>query len=162
MYDSDERPEEQPDWWETSDTEPAAEPAFDYRIWPPEPGGPAARRDDHLRRVARLTWRAVQLSAVAAAAFVVLFVRGGSAQTTSSQSVVRPAGTVTPPAATPAPAPPHPRSGASAAPRPGHGAASPRPAAKVPATLAPPPAPPSVSPSPEPEHSTSSGSHSGG
>jgi hypothetical protein len=155
-------PGEHPDRPDFSDTQPG-EPVFDYSIWPPEP---EAARDENLRRLGRLTWRAALLSAVGAAAFAALFVRSAPAHTTAtSQNVVRPAGTLTPPTPTPTPTPSprHPRhkargrgaDDAAPAPTPG-GAATSSP------TLAPPTTPPAPSPSPSPAQSTSSGSHSGG
>jgi len=157
----DYEPREHQDWPELSDTQPG-EPVFDYSIWPPEP---EAARDENLRRLGRLTWRATLLSAMGAAAFAVLFVRSAPAHTTAtSQNVVRPASTLAPPAATPAPSPRHPRHKArgrgadDAAPAPTPGAA----VAPSSPTLAPPPTPPAPSPSPSPAQSTSSGSHSGG
>ena len=175
-YDYDPRdygyePREHPDRSDFSDTRPG-EPVIDYSIWPPEALYPEEARDESLRRLGRLTWRAALLSAVGAAAFAVLFVRSAPADTTStSQNVVRPAGTLTPPTATstptatPTPSPRHPRHKArgrgadDAAPAPtpvGAATSTPTP------TLAPPPAPPAPSPSPSPVQSTSSGSHSGG
>jgi len=142
----DYEPREHPDWSEFSDTQPG-EPVIDYSIWPPEPPEPEAARDNSRRRMARLAWRVALLSAMGAAAFVILFVRSAPGQTT--QSVVRPPASA---AATPAPSPQHPR--ASAALRPGHRAAAPKPAAQASPTLAPPPA----NPAPEPEDS---GGHSG-
>jgi hypothetical protein len=157
-------PGERPGRPDFSDTQPG-EPVFDYSIWPPEP---EAARDENLRRLGRLTWRAALLSAVGAAAFAVLFVRSAPAHTTAtSQNVERPASTLTPPTATPTatptPSPRHPRhkargrgaDDAALAPTPG-GAATSSP------TLAPPATPPAPSPSPSPAQSTSSGSHSGG
>ena len=119
---------------------------IDYSIWPPEPPEPEAARDQSRRRLARLAWRTALLSAVGAAAFVILFVRGAPGQT--SQSVVSPS------APAPAPSSRHQPPRASAALRPGHRAAAPKPAAQASPTLAPPPA----NPTPEPEDS---GGHSG-
>jgi hypothetical protein len=157
--------DEQQDWAGFSDTSPLGEPVIDYHIWPPEP---EAVRDQNLRRLGRLTWRATQLSAVAAAAFVVLFVRSAPAQTTTSQTVARPAGTLTP-TLTPTPSvrPAHHRARAAGsddpAPSPAADAAAARgSAAPAAPTLAPPATPPAPSPSPSPAQSTSSGSHSGG
>jgi hypothetical protein len=169
-YDYDPRnygyePHEHPDRSDFSDTRPG-EPVIDYRIWPPEAPYPEEARDESLRRLGRLTWRAALLSAVGAAAFAVLFVRSAPAHTTAtSQNVVRPAGTLAPPTAppTPTPSPQHPRHKArgrgadDAAPTPTPGSA-----ATSSATLAPPTTPPAPSPSPSPAQSTSSGSHSGG
>jgi len=157
--------DEQQDWTGFSDTGPLGEPVIDYRIWPREP---EAVRDENLRRLARLTWRATQLSAVAAVAFVVLFVRSAPASVTTSQDAARPAGVLTPPPS-PLPSRRHPHHGAGAAgsddpapsAAPGSAAARGRAAPAAP-TLAPPATPPAPSPSPSPAQSTSSGSHSGG
>jgi hypothetical protein len=176
-YDYDPRdygyePGEQPDRSEFSDTQPG-EPVIDYSIWPPEALYPEEARDESLRRLGRLTWRAALLSAVGAAAFAVLFVRSAPAHTTAtSQNVVRPAGTLTPTATatpTPTPSPRHRRHKARgkgaevAAPTPTPGAA-PAPSVTAPSTptLAPPTTPPAPSPSPSPAQSTSSGSPSPG
>ena len=156
--------DEPADWPEFSDTQPG-EPVYDYGIWPPDP---EAVRDENLRRLGRLTWRAALLSAVGAAAFAILFVRSAPAHTTAtSQNVVRPAGTL--PAATPTPSPRHRRHKArargtdDAAPAPTPGAAvAPSGTAPSSPTLAPPTTPPAPSPSPSPAQSTSSGSPSGG
>ena len=144
----DYEPREHPDWSEFSDTQPG-EPVIDYSIWPPEPPEPEAARDNSRRRMARLAWRVALLSAMGAAAFVILFVRSSPAQT--GQRVVSPPA---PAAATRAPSPRQQRPRASAALRPGHRAAAPKPAAQASPTLAPPPA----GPAPEPENS---GGHSG-
>src|SRR6516165_5663791 len=150
-----------------SDTQPG-EPAIDYSIWPPEALYPEEARDENLRRLGRLTWRAALLSAVGAAAFAVLFVRSAPAHTTAtSQNVVRPAGTLTP-TAIPTPSPRHRRHKArgkgaeAAAPAPTPGASG-APSGTAPSTptLAPPTTPPAPSPSPSPAQSTSSGSPSG-
>jgi hypothetical protein len=164
---------EEPDWPEFSDTDPASEPVIDYTIWPPEPLEPEAARDENLRRLGKLTWRAVQLSAVAAAGFAVLFVRTAPAPVATSQDVARPAGTVAPPPSptpTPSPSPRHARHQGRG--KDDHPAPTPAPDTAVapgttaPAspspTLAPPTTPPAPSPSPSPAQSTSSGSHSGG
>jgi len=160
--------DESADWPEFSDTQPG-EPVFDYGIWPPDP---EAVRDENLRRLGRLTWRATLLSAVGAAAFAILFVRSAPAHTTAtSQNVVRPAGTLTPPAATPTPSPRHRRhkartrgtDGPAPTPTPGAAVAPSGAAPSSPSpTLAPPTTPPAPSPSPSPAQSTSSGSPSGG
>jgi hypothetical protein len=157
--------DEQQDWSGSSDTDLLGEPVIDYRIRPPEP---EAVRDQNLRRLARLTWRTAQLSAVAAAAFVVLFVRSAPAPVATSQDAARPAGLLTPPPS-PAPSLRHPHHGARArgsddpAPSPAPDAAAARGhAATAAPTLAPPTTPPAPSPSPSPAQSTSSGSHSGG
>jgi hypothetical protein len=164
-----------PDEPEFSDTDPVDEPIIDYSIWPSEPLYSEEARDESLRRLGKLTWRAIQLSAVAAAGFAVLFVRTAPAPVATSQDVARPAGTVTaPPSPTPSPTPsarhPHHRARARAgnpAPSPApdaslapgtHAPGSPSPSP----TLTPPTTPPAPSPSPSPAQSTSSGSHSGG
>src|SRR5215472_10007017 len=134
--------DEPADWPEFSDTQPG-EPVFDYGIWPPDPEDV---RDENLRRLGRLTWRTALLSAVGTAAFAVLFVRSAPAHTAATtQNVVRPAGTATPHAATPAPRRRHPRHKArargtgDAAPTPTPGAAvAPSGAAPSSPTLAPP------------------------
>src|SRR6516162_9259089 len=94
--------DESADWPEFSDTQPG-EPAFDYGIWPADP---EATRDESLRRLGRLTWRATLLSAVGAAGFAVLFVRTAPAPVAASQDVARPADTVAPPPS-PTPSPQH-------------------------------------------------------
>src|SRR3981081_3883127 len=115
---------------------------------------PGAARDDGMRRLSRLTWRATQLSAITAVAFATLFARTANAHTTATANpVVRP-----PPHPSPSPtrSPVHKKrrlrhhhAGAAAAPAstptptPTSGAAPP--AAPTPApthTLAPPPTPP--------------------
>ena len=164
---------EEPDWPEFNETDPTGEPVIDYGIWAPEPYEPEATRDESLRRLGRLTWRATLLSAVGAAGFAVLFVRTAPAPVATSQDVARPADTVAPPPS-PTPSPQHRRHRARS--RAGTPAPSPAPDAAVapgttapaspspssPPTLAPPTTPPAPSPSPSPAQSTSSGSHSGG
>jgi len=138
---------------------------------------PAATRDGGLRRLSRLTWRTTQLSAVAAAAFAILFARTAPTQATSSQTAAKSTGaqssakaTVTPspassthkPAKTVATAaptrPPAPAQASAAAPAPQPSSA----AAPPPPTLAPPTHAPAPAPSPSAVQSTSSGTHSGG
>jgi hypothetical protein len=170
-YEADEQPDG-PEFADTADTAYAGEPVIDYSIWPPEPPYPEEARDESLRRLGKLTWRAVQLSAVAAAGFAILFVRTAPAPVTTSQNVARPASTLAPPTSpTPSPTPsaqhPHHRArGRGAddpAPSPAPDAAvAPGSAAPASPTLAPPTTPPAPSPSPSPAQSTSSGSHSGG
>ena len=65
--------DEPSDWTGFDDTNPLDEPVIDYSIWPPEPPDPEEARDENLRRLGKLTWRATLLSAVAAAGFAVLF-----------------------------------------------------------------------------------------
>jgi hypothetical protein len=157
--------DEEPEWTGFDDTGPLDEPVIDYSIWPPEPPDPEEARDESLRRLGKLTWRAIQLSAVAAAGFAVLFVRTAPAPVTTSQNVARPASTLAPPPSpTPSARHPHHRARARGADDP---APSPAPDAAVTPgsaapTLAPPTTPPAPSPSPSPAQSTSSGSHSGG
>src|ERR1035441_1713039 len=140
-----------------------------------EPNPAATDRDNGLRRLSRLTWRSAQLSALAAAAFAILFARTAPTHSTSSQAPVQPAHS--------------PFSATTAAPRPvsstGQAASAAattgattgvaptaQPSAAVPAskpssapapppTLAPPATPPAPAPAPNPVQSTSSGSHTG-
>jgi len=171
-----------PDWPATGpsrrDITPPSDPTLRFG---PETGHADGRsRADGLRRLSRLTWRTTQLSAVAAAAFAVLFARSAPAQTASGQTQARPSST---PSSTPAhaasPTPtvrhknPHNKHkarharvsqaaaqpSASAAAQPSGAAAQPSSAAP---TLAPPMTPPAAAPSPSPVQSTSSGTHSGG
>jgi hypothetical protein len=162
---------DEPDWPEFSDTDPADEPIIDYSIWPAEPIYPEEARDESMRRLGKLTWRAIQLSAVAAAGFAILFVRTAHTPVATTQDVARPAGTVAPPPSPtpmPTPSPRHPRHkgrGTDDHPTPSPApdvAATPASAAPAAPTLAPPTTPPAPSPSPSPAQSTSSGSHPGG
>ena len=57
---------------------------------PPEPATEAARAAG-LRRLSRLTWRAIQLSAVTAVGFATLFARAAPAQNTASDGTAPPA-----------------------------------------------------------------------
>src|SRR5260370_40169150 len=66
---------------------------------------PAATRDGGLRRLSRLTWRTTQLSAVAAAAFAILFARTAPPQATSSQTTAKSAGSRSSATATVTPSP---------------------------------------------------------
>ena len=166
--------DEPSDWTGLDDTNPLDEPVIDYSIWPPEPPDPEEARDENLRRLGKLTWRAIQLSAVAAAGFAILFVRTAHTPVATTQDVARPAGTVAPPpSATPTPSPRHPRHKGrgrddNPAPSPAPdvaaapGTTAPGTTAPASPTLAPPTTPPAPSPSPSPAQSTSSGSHSGG
>jgi len=136
---------------------------------------PGAARDDGLRRLSRLTWRATQLSAITAVAFATLFARAAGAHTTTAvKPVVRPTAHATP-SSNPSPSPSrvaahkkrkhrparHPAAAA------GSSSSSPTtappsssaPAAPPPSptqTVAPPPAPPA--PAPAPSHTSSGGS----
>ena len=143
------------------------------------PGDPARRLDDPggssraegLRRLSKLTWRTTQLSAIAAAAFAVLFARGAPAHTASSQTAVKPSPAASPTRTpSPSPSPTHTHR-AAARKKKAHKAppsAPPPPAAAQPSapppspTLAPPSAPPAPAPAPSPVQTTSSGSTGGG
>ncbi|HEY8047082.1 MAG TPA: hypothetical protein VIF35_22675 [Streptosporangiaceae bacterium] len=142
-------------------------PAGDRR--PPGPDG--GSRADGLRRLSRLTWRATQLSAIAAAAFAVLFARSAPAHSASSQTAVRPSTAATPTASpTPTPTPTHTHRAARKPKRhkappstpPSSAAAQPASAPPPSPTLAPPSTPPAPAPTPSPVQSTSSGSTGGG
>lgn len=132
-----------------------------------------AGRDEGLRRLSRLTWRTTQLSAIAAAAFAVLFVRSAPAQTASRVPVTPPSGTPSPTAeaTTPAPSPTvshavtrRPRAHRATAARPAAPAAASTAAAPPSAapTLAPPSTPPAPAPQPSPVQTISSGTTGGG
>ena len=71
----------------------------DTSEFPAEP--PGAARAAGLRRLSRLTWRATQLSAVAAVGFAALFARTAPAQKAASDTATAPAATVSPTAASP-------------------------------------------------------------
>lgn len=133
-----------------------------YQDYPPgydEPVGEA--RAQGLRRLSRLTWRATQLSALAAAGFAAIFAHTTHAQTTSSTAPAKPSLK----ASTPAPSPTktkkhhhHPKPSAlpTSGTHTGSGATASSP------TLAPPttaPSPPPPSPTPTP---TTASSGSGG
>jgi hypothetical protein len=81
---------------------------YDGRDWDPdylalfdEPAGEARRQG--LRRLSKLTWRATQLSAVAAVGFAALFGHTAHAQTVSTPAPAKPS--VKPVTASPAPSP---------------------------------------------------------
>ena len=146
----------------------------DYATRYDEPAGEA--RAAGLKRLSKLTWRATQLSAVAAVGFAALFAHAAHATTVSGTAPAKPS---TKPSATPTPSPSatkkkhHPPRAAAASPAAatggstsgstgtstgssGSGGSTPAP------TLAPPttaPAPPP--PSPAPTQTTSSGSGGG-
>jgi hypothetical protein len=128
-----------------------------------EPAG--GSRSQGLRRLSRLTWRTTQLSAIAAAAFAVLFARSAPAHTASSQTVVKPPATASP-TASPTPTSTHAARKHKARKTPPSAQASPaatQPAAPPPSpTLAPPSTPPAPTPAASPVQSTSSGSTGGG
>ena len=127
-----------------------------------EPAGDARRRG--LRRLSKLTWRAAQLSAIAAVGFGAVFAHTAHAQTVSSPAPAEPAARP----AMPLPGPDH---GQAHRTRHHDGEAEPvtagdqDPPAAAP-TLAPPATPPApaaatpapAQPAPAPAHTTSSGS----
>lgn len=136
--------------------------------WPD--GMTGGSRAHGLRRLSRLTWRTTQLSAIAAAAFAVLFARSAPAHTASSQTAVKPS-TAASPTHAPTPAPTHTHRAAArkhkahkAPPSTQASPAATQPAAAPPPspTLAPPSTPPAPAPAPSPVQSTSSGSTGGG
>jgi hypothetical protein len=159
------------DWPAISPARPGIHPSSEHtlRLGPDTGSQPGGRsRADGLRRLSRLTWRSTQLSAIAAAAFAILFARSAPAQTASSEHPVRLPSTAAP-AVAPAPAAKH-----TAAHHKHHTHRAPvnrpatqpssavaQPATAAP-TLAPPTTPPAAAPSPSPVQSTSSGTHSGG
>jgi hypothetical protein len=125
-----------------------------------------------LRRLSRLTWRTTQLSAIAAAAFAVLFARSAPVHTASSQTAVKPSTAVARTASpSPSPSPTHTHRAAARKPK-AHktppstpqspAAAQPSSAPPPSPTLAPPSTPPAPAPTPSPVQSTSSGSTGGG
>jgi hypothetical protein len=145
------------------------------------PHTPGAARDDGLRRLSRLTWRATQLSAITAVGFVAVFARTASAHTVSApEPAVRPSPHATPsprpsqtkslahhgkhrlrshaaaPGSTPTPGS-APTSGSTPAPTAGT-TPPPAPAPTHTTAPAPPPTTPAPAPAPSPTHTTSSGS----
>jgi hypothetical protein len=147
------------------------------------PHTPGAARDDGLRRLSRLTWRATQLSAITAVGFVAVFARTASAHTVSApEPAVRPSPHATPsprpsqtkslahhgkhrlrshaaaaaPGSTPTPGS-APTSGSTPAPTAGT-TSPPAPAPTHTTAPAPPPTTPAPAPAPSPTHTTSSGS----
>jgi translation initiation factor IF-2 len=159
------RPEQE--WPGNSTSRPGISPPGDPTLRLDDPG--SSSRTEGLRRLSRLTWRTTQLSAIAAAAFAVLFARSAPAHTASSQTAVRPSPAASP-TRTPSPAPMHShraaarkkkarKAPASAAPSP----AAAQPSAPPPSpTLAPPSTPPAPAPAPSPVQTTSRGSTGGG
>ena len=148
----DSYPPHQPDqeWPGHSMSRPGISPPGDPARRLDDPGG--SSRAEGLRRLSKLTWRTTQLSAIAAAAFAVLFARGAPAHTASSQTAVKPSPAASPThTPTPTPSPTH---------------THPAPARKKKAppspTLAPPSAPPAPAPAPSPVQTISSGSTGGG
>jgi hypothetical protein len=158
----------------------AAEPVSRVTMQLDEPEG--SSRTSGLRRLSRLTWRTTQLSAVAAAAFAVLFARSAPAQTASSQAAA-PAKAPASASPTPAHTSGYPRGKVTAARKPRHRAvtkaaahpaataqpSTPPPAAPTPTPTptrssapAPPTTAPAPAPSPTPVHTTSSPSPTGG
>ena len=103
----DRYPPHRPDqeWPGNSTSRPGISPPGDPTLRPDDPGG--SSRTEGLRRLSRLTWRTTQLSAIAAAAFAVLFARSAPAHTASSQTAVKPSPAASP-THTPSPSPsPH-------------------------------------------------------
>lgn len=166
--------------------EPPTQPGGPGGPWEPmRPQPPARRRADPyddfaarideaagetraagLRRLSKLTWRAIQLSALATVGFVTLFARSAPAQTVTSQ--VRPAPSVKAATASPSPSPTRKKKNHHPKPRSPSVSSTPGtapPAAPAPSpTLAPPataPAAPPPAPTPAPVQTTSSGSHGG-
>ncbi len=140
-----------------------------------EPNPAATDRDNGLRRLSRLTRRSAQLSALAAAAFGILFARTAPTHSASNQAPVQPAHSPfsttkaaprpmssTGPAATAGITTGATTGGAAPAAQPAAvPAAKPSSAPAPPPTLAPPTTPPAPAPAPSPVQSTSSGSHTG-
>jgi hypothetical protein len=159
---------------------------YDGRDWDPdypalfdEPAGEARRQG--LRRLSKLTWRATQLSAIAAVGFAALFAHTAHAQTVSTPAPAKPS--VKPVTASPAPSPSPTRKKkrhhkAPAAANPGSQAGSGSSvgsgssgsssssagssAGAAPALAPPTTAPAAPPPSPAPTQTTSSGSTGGG
>ena len=165
----DRYPPHRPDqeWPGDSTSRPGISPPGDPTLRLDDPGG--SSRTEGLRRLSRLTWRTTQLSAIAAAAFAVLFARSAPAHTASSQTAVKPSPAASP-THTPSPTPTHTHR-AAARKKKAHKApasAPPSPAAAQPSapppspTLAPPSTPPAPAPAPSPVQTTSSGSTGGG
>src|SRR5438445_11438292 len=92
------------EWPAISQSRPRTLPRSDPTLRLDDPAG--SSRAHGLRRLSRLTWRTTQLSAIAAAAFAVLFARSAPAHTASSQTAVKPSPTASAP---PSPPPAHPR-----------------------------------------------------
>lgn len=152
------------EWPGASPSRPDIPPLSDPTLRFDEPAG--GSRSQGLRRLSRLTWRTTQLSAIAAAAFAVLFARSAPAHTASSQTVVKPSAAASP-TASPTPTATHAARKHKARKAPPSTQASPaatQPAAAPPPspTLAPPSTPPAPAPAPSPVQSVSSGSTGGG
>jgi hypothetical protein len=135
------------------------DPRGGYPAWP---GHPAyATRNDGLRRLSKLTWRAAEVSAVVAVGFVALFFRTGhsTAKQVSASHSIKPSvhAAATHPAHKPHKKRRHHHRAALAPP-----AAAPAPAAPAPAAPAAAPAPPAPPPPPPPPVTTSGGSGGGG
>ena len=165
----DRYPPHRPDqeWPGDSTSQPGISPPGEPTLRLDDPGG--SSRTEGLRRLSRLTWRTTQLSAIAAAAFAVLFARSAPAHTVSSQTAVKPSPAASP-THTPSPTPTHSHRAAARKKkaRKAPPSAPPSPAAAQPSapppspTLAPPSAPPAPAPAPSPVQTTSSGSTGGG
>lgn len=152
------------EWPGASPSRPEIPPPSDPTLRFDEPAG--GSRSHGLRRLSRLTWRTTQLSAIAAAAFAVLFARSAPVHTASSQTTVKPSVAATP---TPAPTRTHAHTAKKHKARKAPASTQATPAATQPAaapppspTLAPPSTPPAPAPAPSPVQSTSSGSTGGG
>lgn len=157
------------EWPGGSTSQPGISPPGDPTLRLDDPGG--SSRTEGLRRLSRLTWRTTQLSAIAAAAFAVLFARSAPAHTVSSQTAVKPSPAASPthtPSPTPTPthshrAAPRKKKAHRAPPSAPSSPAAAQPSAPPPSpTLAPPSAPPAPAPAPNPVQTTSSGSTGGG
>jgi hypothetical protein len=137
------------------------DPRAGYPGWP---GHPAyAARNDGLRRLSKLTWRAAEVSAVIAVGFVALFARTthSTAKQASAQHSIKPSihAAATHPAHKPHKKKHHHRHRAPALAPPAAAPAPPPPAPAAPAAPAAAPAPP---PPPPPPVTTSGGSGGGG
>ena len=149
-------------WPGVSSPRPEIPPSSDPTLRFDEAAGDS--RGHGLRRLSRLTWRTTQLSAIAAAAFAVLFARSAPVHTASSQTAVKPSAAATP-TSTPTHKPAARKHKAHKAPASTQASpAATQPAAAPPPspTLAPPSTPPAPAPAPSPVQSTSSGSTGGG
>jgi hypothetical protein len=162
-------PDQVPDHYPTGSWYPDYPDGYD------EPAGEA--RGLGLRRLSKLTWRATQLSAVAAVGFAALFAHTAHSYAASTTTHLKP--TAKPTTASPSPSPSatkkhhkhhhHGAAAAAAAPTAGGGSAGAAGAAapsSAPAAAPPPPAPPTTAPAPPPPAPspppTSSGGSQGG
>jgi hypothetical protein len=166
-------PDQVPDHYATGSWYP------DYPSGYDEPPGEA--RSHGLRRLSKLTWRATQLSAVAAVGFAALFAHTAHSYAASTTTHLKP--TAKPTTASPSPSPSatkkhhkhhHHSAAAAAAAAPaagggssGSGASGGSAPSSAPAAAPPPPAPPTTAPAPpppapSPPPPTSSGGSQGG